>query len=68
MGTCPRRGPLVRPGRGDGRVLAGVCAGLADRFGVSRSLVRVAFVVFGIVGAGELAYLLLWVLIPRARG
>ncbi len=46
--------------------IAGVCAGLADRFGLSRGLVRVVFVVFGLVGAGELAYIILWVLIPKA--
>jgi phage shock protein PspC (stress-responsive transcriptional regulator) len=57
---------LERPGPGGGRIIAGVCAALADRFGVSRFLVRLAFVIFGFVGAGELAYLVLWVLIPRA--
>ena len=58
---------LERPRRGEGRVIAGVCAAIADRFGVSRLLVRLIFVVFGFVGAGEIAYLLLWIIIPRAR-
>ncbi|MPY92610.1 MAG: PspC domain-containing protein [Acidimicrobiia bacterium] len=48
-------------------MIAGVCAGLADRFGVSRFLARVVFVVFGLVGAGELAYIVLWVIVPRDR-
>ncbi len=56
---------LERPGRAQGRMIAGVCAALADRFGVSRLLVRVAFVVAGFVGAGELVYLVLWIVIPR---
>lgn len=56
---------LQRPARGDGRVIAGVCAALADRFGVSRTLVRLLFIVFGITGAGEIAYLVLWILIPK---
>lgn len=56
---------LQRPSRSHGRVIAGVCAALADRFGVSRGLVRLLFVVFGIVGAGEVAYLVLWILIPK---
>jgi phage shock protein C len=43
-----------------------VCAGLADRFGLSPGLVRLVFVIFGLVGAGELAYIILWILIPRA--
>lgn len=58
---------LERPRRREGRVIAGVCAALADRFGVSRFLVRLGFVIFGLVGAGELAYLILWVVIPRTR-
>lgn len=58
---------LERPVRGEGRLLVGVCAALADRFGVSRFLVRLVFVVFGFVGAGEIAYLALWVIIPKAE-
>lgn len=57
---------LERPRRGDGRIIAGVCAAVADRLGVSRLLVRILFIVFGFVGAGEVAYLVLWLLIPRA--
>ena len=48
-----------------GAWIAGVCAGLADRFGLPRGLVRLIFVIFGFVGAGELAYLILWILIPK---
>lgn len=57
---------LERPSRGQGRIIAGVCAALADRFGVSRGLVRLLFVVFGLVGAGEFAYLILWIVIPKS--
>jgi phage shock protein C len=57
---------LERPVRGKGRVIAGVCAAIADRFGISRWLVRGVFIIFGFVGAGELAYIVLWILIPRA--
>jgi phage shock protein PspC (stress-responsive transcriptional regulator) len=54
---------LVRPRKG--RVIAGVCAGLADRFGASRTLVRVLFVVSLLLpGPQILAYVLLWILIP----
>jgi phage shock protein C len=55
---------LVRPRQG--KIIAGVCAGIADRFGLSRALVRIGFVIFGLVGVGELVYILLWILIPRA--
>lgn len=54
---------LVRPR--SGKWIAGVCAGIADRFGLSRGLVRLLFVIFGFVGAGELAYIVLWILIPK---
>lgn len=55
---------LVRPT--NGTWLAGVCAGLADRFGLPRGLVRLLFVIFGFVGAGEIAYIVLWILMPKA--
>lgn len=57
---------LVRPRRG--KVIAGVCAALADRFGVSRGLVRLGFLLFAIFGVGEIAYIVLWVVIPKEPG
>ncbi len=56
---------LVRPR--SGKVIAGVCAALADRFGLSRGLVRVGFVLFGLFGVGELVYIILWILLPKSR-
>ena len=56
-------GTLVRPR--SGTVIAGVCAALADRFGLSRGLMRVAFVLFGLFGVGEIVYVALWILIPK---
>jgi phage shock protein PspC (stress-responsive transcriptional regulator) len=57
---------LVRPR--EGRWIAGVCAGIADRFGLSRGLVRVLFVLSLILpGPQILAYVLLWVLIPSEK-
>jgi phage shock protein C len=58
---------LQRPRRGQGRVLVGVCAGLAEHFGWSRGTVRLVFVITGLFGAGELAYLILWIVMPKAR-
>jgi phage shock protein PspC (stress-responsive transcriptional regulator) len=47
-------------------MLAGVCAGLADSFGVDVTIVRVAFAVFTFLGgAGVPAYLACWLLIPE---
>ena len=54
---------LVRPRHGT--IIAGVCAGLAQRFGLPTFLVRVGFVIFGLVGVGELAYIALWITIPK---
>ena len=54
---------LVRPR--SGKMIAGVCAGLASRFGLSKGMVRLLFVVFGLVGAGEIAYIVLWILMPK---
>lgn len=57
---------LVRPRRG--RLLAGVCAGLAQRFGLSRFVVRLLFVASVILpGPQFVVYLLLWVLMPKER-
>ena len=51
----------------DGRMLAGVCAGVADYFGIDATLVRVVWAVLSIMtgGAGVLAYLAAWVIIPE---
>ena len=59
------RSRLVRPR--SNRMIAGVCAGVADFLGFNVTLVRVGFVVFGFVGAGELVYLVLWLAMPKAQ-
>jgi phage shock protein PspC (stress-responsive transcriptional regulator) len=49
----------------DGRIIAGVCAGLAAYFGIDPTLVRLAFALltaFG--GLGVLLYLGAWIVIP----
>ena len=55
--------------RDEGRMIAGVCAGLADQFDISVTLVRLAFVlmcVFG-VGTGIMVYVILWIIMPMER-
>jgi len=57
---------LRRP-RG-GRMLAGVVAGLADRFGMDRTLARVIYVVVSIISVafpGILVYMVCWLIIPE---
>ena len=61
--TVPARYPLRRDT--SNKMIAGVCAGIARRYGLSRSGLRLAFVISCILpGPQILAYLLLWVLIP----
>jgi phage shock protein C len=48
------------------RMLAGVCGGLGEYFNIDPTLVRILFILFGlIVGGGILLYLILWLLIPE---
>jgi phage shock protein PspC (stress-responsive transcriptional regulator) len=57
---------LVRPQRG--RVIAGVCAGLARRFGMSPTAVRVLFLLSLLLpGPQILLYLALWIILPQER-
>ena len=47
------------------KAIAGVCAGIARRYGLSRNGLRLAFVLSCVLpGPQFIAYLLLWVLIP----
>jgi phage shock protein PspC (stress-responsive transcriptional regulator) len=57
---------LIRPK--NGAMIAGVCAAIANRFGLSVTLVRVLTVasVF-IPGPQVIIYLILWVVFPKER-
>jgi phage shock protein PspC (stress-responsive transcriptional regulator) len=57
---------LVRPK--EGRVVAGVCAGLADYLGLDVNLVRILAAVLTVFTAGAggvLVYLVAWAVIPE---
>jgi phage shock protein C len=62
--TSMARQGLSRPR--DGRILGGVCAGLARRFGLDPWIARLLFVaiLFVIPGSQILIYPLLWILMP----
>ena len=61
--TLPARLPLRRDTRH--KVVAGVCAGIARRYGISRTGLRLAFVLSCVLpGPQFIAYLLLWIVIP----
>ena len=50
----------------EGAMLAGVCAGLAERFEISVTVIRLAFVLAFLLGFGTslLLYVVLWVVMP----
>jgi phage shock protein PspC (stress-responsive transcriptional regulator) len=55
---------LTRPR--NGAMIAGVCAGLAQRFGVSANLVRLLFVLSCLLpGPQFVIYIALWVVMPQ---
>jgi phage shock protein PspC (stress-responsive transcriptional regulator) len=47
-------------------MIAGVCAGLAEQFGVSVTALRLAAVLLTLLGAGwgVIVYVVLWVIMP----
>ena len=49
-----------------GKMIAGVCAGLAEQFGVSVTALRLAAVVLTLLGFGwgVIVYAVLWVIMP----
>ena len=51
----------------DGRIVAGVCSGLAEYFGIDANLIRAILAVVTVfsAGFGALAYLAAWVVIPE---
>lgn len=64
MTTVPPRPPLVR---GGDRVIAGVCAGLANHLGWPVRMVRIGMAVAALAGgAGVVLYAWLWIMVPTA--
>jgi len=53
------------------KVIAGVCGGIADWLGWDPTLTRIGYVVVSIVSAafpGLLAYIVLWIVMPKEAG
>ena len=73
---CRWCGSLLEPGSAltrtwyrarEGKMIAGVCAGLAEQFGMSVTILRLAFVLGTLVSGfmlGLVIYLVLWVVMP----
>src|SRR3954452_23495918 len=72
--TSPARAAMVSPSTSrrmsrpsDGRLVAGVAAGVAAHLGVDVWVVRAAFILLSFAsGAGIVAYGCLWVLVPQS--
>jgi phage shock protein C len=56
---------LIRPK--DGRMVAGVCAGIGQFFGIDANIVRIVFAALTLFSAGAVAlvYLAAWVVVPE---
>lgn len=49
------------------KMLAGVCSGIADYFGIDATLIRLAWVLLGLAaGSGLIAYIIAAIIIPAA--
>jgi phage shock protein C len=48
--------------------IAGIAGGMAAYFGIDPTLVRVLWVVALLMGWGFLAYLILWIVLPKGPG
>jgi phage shock protein PspC (stress-responsive transcriptional regulator) len=50
----------------NGKVIGGVCVGLANYFNLDTILVRIIFIVLALGGLGLVAYLILWIAVPSS--
>jgi len=58
---------LYRSGKDS--MIAGVCGGIAEYFDIDSTLVRLLTVIFILLGgAGVLAYIIAWIIIPKNPG
>jgi phage shock protein PspC (stress-responsive transcriptional regulator) len=65
MDGANERKQLIRPRQG--RMVAGVCAGIGDYLGIDANIIRVVFAALTIfsIGAGALVYLVAWAVVPE---
>jgi phage shock protein PspC (stress-responsive transcriptional regulator) len=56
---------LIRPR--EGRMVAGVCAGIGQFFGIDANIVRIIFAALTVfsAGAAALVYLVAWLVVPE---
>ncbi|HSV87956.1 MAG TPA: PspC domain-containing protein [Bacteroidales bacterium] len=51
--------------KGSNKMLFGICSGIGEYFEIDPTLVRVGFVLFGVLGAGILVYLIMAIIVPQ---
>ena len=51
------------------RIIAGICGGIGEYFGVDPTVIRLLWVLFTFfsAGAGILAYIIAWIIIPEEK-
>jgi len=50
------------------RIIAGVCGGLGEYFGIDPTIVRIIWVLLGLMGgSGIIAYIIAWIIIPEEK-
>jgi phage shock protein C len=61
--------PLYRSRRH--KVIAGVCGGIAEWLGWDPTVVRIAYVILSVISVGfpgTIAYIILWIVMPKEAG
>ena len=54
--------------RSSDKIIAGVCGGIAKRFGWDPTIVRLLYVIISVLSAafpGTIVYIVLWIIMPR---
>ncbi|MCF0125706.1 MAG: PspC domain-containing protein [Clostridia bacterium] len=49
----------------DGKIIAGVCAGIAEYFNIDATIVRIGWVLLSFWGVGLLAYIVALIVMPQ---
>ncbi|MGI9543208.1 MAG: PspC domain-containing protein [Cyclobacteriaceae bacterium] len=54
--------------RSSSKIIAGVCGGIAKRFGWDPTIVRLLYVIISVLSAafpGTIVYIVLWIIVPK---
>ena len=50
------------------RIIAGVCGGIGEYLGIDPTIVRILWVLLGLMGgSGIIAYIISWIIIPEEK-